>query len=212
MPFLKKYYFISGKNYRKVTESDNCEAVQEQFGNYIRSHPHSEASNNQKITSLSLPREDFLRQYKSNSSFDVTNLDNNFTKTRIDFVLNPKKYVRLLNKAGHNVKVLKGNARNYPDLEQLEKNYIILFQPFKMFDDYMPKSFCYTSSLKFIVDLCSRTVFGSQHEYYYQRIETIIDHLLYFYSRHAKCGVLKVFPYDLSESDDEASDSSEHLD
>src|SRR5665811_258172 len=83
-------------------------------------------------------------------------LQRSFLKDRIDFVYFPEKYIKLLEKAGYKVTVLQGDAREYkPNIIKNNslKKRVVLFQPYKAFDDYsrLLGSSC---SLNLIYNLC----------------------------------------------------------
>lgn len=183
--------------------------ISEMFQNYaatneeiLRTIPRNEC--------VSLPEEETLQEYQKNYPAVLNpiplgpppQLNQSFTKTRIDFILNPNKYVTLLQCHGHNVNVLDGDARCNDVTSDDDDATLTLFQPFNQFDDHVPKSFAQPDSLKFILELSSRMLIGCyKNKGTYRTLEFYMDHLQRFYTRHLMLGVAKVFPYDMDDSD-----------
>lgn len=114
---------------------------------------------------LPLPTESIVQQYVerypcvADSSVKPELLKAEFVQKRLDFIWNPKKYVKLLEMKGHKVKIVRGDAiNNFPDelKKEVKKNNVVLvFQPYKSFDEFVGGCRQDTSvSMRFLLELC----------------------------------------------------------
>lgn len=158
---------------------------------YISPHETNISNRRQAMHSWDLNK-------KLSSSVDIC-----FTKKRIDFVLNPAKYIQLLKSKGYCVKVLPGDSRRYTDwLRHEDETTVIIFQPFKLFDDHKPNNFGSSMALKSVVELLISVLSGSfDTDTSNEKVESLIENIHYSQSRHLKFGVLNICPYNLSDTD-----------
>ncbi|ODM91861.1 TATA box-binding protein-associated factor RNA polymerase I subunit B [Orchesella cincta] len=113
---------------------------------------------------LPLPTQSVVDQYLKNypavhdPSFKKEFFEADFVKKRIDFIWNPRKYVKLLKSRGYTVKIIKGDAMNNNGQFELpegvdETKVIPLFQPYKNFDEFVPNNKEeWSHSLKFLLE------------------------------------------------------------
>ncbi|CAL8123604.1 unnamed protein product [Orchesella dallaii] len=112
---------------------------------------------------LPLPTQSIVDQYLKNyplvhdTSFKKELFQADFMKKRIDYIWNPKKYIKLLKRRGYTVKIVHGDAINNefePDPNIDESEMVLLFQPYKNFDEFVPNNKDeWSHSMKFLIEL-----------------------------------------------------------
>lgn len=124
---------------------------------------------------LPLPNESVIQQYIErypavvDQSIKPDCLKVNFVQKRIDFLWNPKKYVKLLKLRGYDVKIIHGDAiNNYPielNEDTQESKVVYVFQPYKSYDEFIGRvrEVCSTN-MKFLLQLCEDIVPGMSQE------------------------------------------------